>query len=293
MQHLNERKLQQALLYAIRPSRPKGTPRLQGLYIFGPKDSKAFPRVNKHVNVYPPGIAPTDTMPTYRGVTTSQGAQIGAEWNKKSQEALENEVSQNSDMWFGKCGKIYPKLISLDWASTIHACQHLICFDAILCHGRRHFSNGWSPQLDSQPYRRAATYALEGCSSCKSAPEGLSKYGVSSIGSFPLLAPVPLHSSTTKSAKAPFQGQIDKKLLVRCIECLKDRYCESCRRWWCENCYEIPNQIVLYEGGSWEAETTGVCRRQEKQVKVHMGLCVENCLVGEMMSGAGSNGMWG
>jgi hypothetical protein len=28
-------------------------------------------------------------------------------------------------------------------------------------------------------------------------------------------------------------------------------------------------------------------------VKVFSKLCVEHCLVGEMMSGAGSNGMWG
>lgn len=28
-------------------------------------------------------------------------------------------------------------------------------------------------------------------------------------------------------------------------------------------------------------------------VKVYSKLCVEHCLVSEMMSGAGSNGMWG
>ena len=28
-------------------------------------------------------------------------------------------------------------------------------------------------------------------------------------------------------------------------------------------------------------------------VKVFSKLCVEHCLVGEMMSGSGSNGMWG
>jgi hypothetical protein len=31
---------------------------------------------------------------------------------------------------------------------------------------------------------------------------------------------------------------------------------------------------------------------QEENVKVHMDLCVDNCLVGDMMAGAGSNGMW-
>jgi hypothetical protein len=28
-------------------------------------------------------------------------------------------------------------------------------------------------------------------------------------------------------------------------------------------------------------------------IKVFNNLCVENCLVGEMMAGAGSGGMWG
>jgi len=32
---------------------------------------------------------------------------------------------------------------------------------------------------------------------------------------------------------------------------------------------------------------------EPESIKVHMGLCIENCLVGEMMSGAGSLGMGG
>jgi len=32
---------------------------------------------------------------------------------------------------------------------------------------------------------------------------------------------------------------------------------------------------------------------KSESIKVHMGLCIENCLVGEMMSGAGSFGMLG
>jgi hypothetical protein len=31
----------------------------------------------------------------------------------------------------------------------------------------------------------------------------------------------------------------------------------------------------------------------KETIKVHMGLCLEHCLVGEMMAGAGSHGMWG
>ena len=42
--HMNERKLQQYLRYAVRPSRPAGTPRVKGIYIFGPRDRKIIPK---------------------------------------------------------------------------------------------------------------------------------------------------------------------------------------------------------------------------------------------------------
>jgi hypothetical protein len=301
VQHLNERKLQQALLYAIRPSRSENTPKLQGLYIFGPKDAVSISRFKRYVNKYPPGVAPIDTMPSYQGVFASQGTQIGAEWNKKSQEALEEEATRNSDLWFGKCGKIFPKLASLDWATTLHACHGMISFDAVLCCGPRHqlpderSSSAWYKHPEFHIAPQVATHALESCSGCGSSPEGLSKFSTSSLDRFPLLAPVPLHSSTIKSAKAPFQGEVEKKLLVRCIECLRNRYCESCHHWWCEACYEIPDKgyNTLNEPLPWEAVVAGPVQEPEKNVKVHMGLCVESCLVGEMMSGAGSNGMWG
>lgn len=287
VQRLNERVIQQALLFAIRPSRPENTPKLQGLYIFGPKDAAPTPRFKRHVNKYPHGIAPIDTVPSYRGTMSSQGTQIGAEWNNKSREALEEEATRNRNLWFGRTGKIFPKLVSLDWASTLHACQGRISFDAVLCSGPRHqlptesSSSAWYTHSDFHITPQVATHALEGCSGCGTCPEGFSKFGTSPMDRLPLLAPVPLHSSTTKSAKIPLQGEVEKKLLVRCIECLKNLYCESCHRWWCEDCYEIPGQG--YDASSvtqpWESTVASPVQNPEKNVKVHMGLCVENCLV--------------
>jgi hypothetical protein len=43
----------------------------------------------------------------------------------------------------------------------------------------------------------------------------------------------------------------------------------------------------------WEAVDITKGGHPEKNVKVHIDLCVEDCLVAEMMPGAGSNGMWG
>jgi hypothetical protein len=76
---------------------------------------------------------------------------------------------------------------------------------------------------------------------------------------------------------------------------LKNRYCESCHRWWCEDCYELPGlrSDTSHKSQPWGDYIAGPTEKTEKNVKVHMGLCAENCLVGEMMSGAGSNGMWG
>ena len=113
---------------------------------------------------------------------------------------------------------------------------------------------------------------------------------------FPLLAPPPLHSSTIKAAKTPFPGFGDK-MLLRCTDCLRSRYCENCHKWWCEDCYEISDHGGFFVPGPaqpWGAAESGNSGlHPEKNVKVHMGLCVEDCLVAEMMSGAGSNGMWG
>lgn len=71
VKHLNERKLQQYLRYAVRPSRPAGTPRLKGIYMFSPRDPVPSPP------------STTTKMPskfTPKGVMSSQGAQIGAQW---------------------------------------------------------------------------------------------------------------------------------------------------------------------------------------------------------------------
>ncbi|KAK3064505.1 hypothetical protein LTS18_006627, partial [Coniosporium uncinatum] len=68
--HLNERKLRQTLRYAVRPTRPAGTPRLKGMYVFGLMDS-ATPQPS-HIRERPP-----TQIPTGSGVMYAQGAQIG------------------------------------------------------------------------------------------------------------------------------------------------------------------------------------------------------------------------
>ena len=311
VQHLNERRLQQALMYAIRPSRPENTPKLQCLYIFGPKDPTPVARSRTHTNHYPAGIAPIDTLPSYGGVISSQGAQIGAQWNQKSEEALADDWARDGDKWFYKSGKVLSKQPSSEWATTIMACRGIISFDAVLCGGPRHSTSSVADRLGygfehSSPWHRhpehrisprVATHALGGCHGCGVASEGFAVFGQSPLDRFPLLAPLSIHSSTEKAAKSPINFGLNssKRLIARCSDCLKNRYCESCHKWWCEDCYEV-TMDTLPASTEWDAVVTtlGSLDESEKEnVKVHMGLCAEECLVAEMMSGAGSNGMWG
>jgi hypothetical protein len=303
VQNLNHRKLQQALIYAVRPSRPARTPKLKGLYFFGPKDAAPISRLDRRVTNHAHDNSAADIAASRGGVIYSQGAQIGARWNQISGDTLAEEMVRGGDKWYSRMGRVLAKPPSIDWAETMYACQGIISFDAVLCHGPHHSAleapsgdtskSTWYKNPHAHIPPRVATHSIGGCSCCQTAPERFSKFGSSPLGQFPLLAPPPLHSSTAKAAKAPFVGSGDK-LLLRCMDCLRTRFCESCHKWWCEDCYEIPSQG--HAGGSqqlWEAVGTALGGHTEKNVKVHIGLCIEDCLVAEMMSGAGSSGMWG
>ncbi|CAL3968931.1 hypothetical protein PZA11_004885 [Diplocarpon coronariae] len=288
VQNLNERKLQQALIYAVRPSRP-ADPKLHALYIFGARDTPPIPRF--------PRAGPADIWAADGGVFSTPGAQIGAQWNQKSGDILANELACGADRWYQAGGKVLTKTPSLGWANTVSSCHGFISFDAVVCNGPRH-SPGTSDSKQHTPWYRSegahlssrvATHSISGCSSCGKAPEGIAKFNYSSPNRFPLLAPPPLHNLTAKAAKAPF-SLFEDKLLLRCMECLRDRFCESCHRWWCEDCYQVPETI---SGPSRFLENADVIARSDQKLKVHMCLCVEHCLVLEMMSGAGGNGMWG
>lgn len=300
VKHLNERKLQQYLRYAVRPSRPEGTPRVKGIYLFGPRDRQ-----------HEPDSSRASSPSSSRGIMTSQGAQIGAEWNEKSSRALNTALARTADRWYQSSGKMITKRPSPEWAEVVQACEGIISFDAVLCRGPRHdpskayMREGVAsniPHPGSYLRSTLATVALgpAGCETCHSASEGPAIYGDSPAAHFPLLSPVPLHGSTLRAAKAPhtIDGSSPPPLFMRCEDCLKGRWCERCHKWWDEGCYAgstLAQRTELQQTELAETFTTdGVLTMIPKQtIKVHMGLCIEHCLVGEMMAGAGSNGMWG
>ena len=295
VEHLNERKLQQALLYAVRPSRPVRTPRLQGLYVFGSKSARPLPQLQQFASQSHTGITPSETVASHQtGVVHTQGAQLGAQWSSNFADAVTENLGRGGDKWYQKNGTVLAKVPTSEWATTMLACQKIISFDAVLCRGPRHFDvvepwqvskpAPWYLRPSSHLPPRIGTHSLGYCAGCGASPEGFSKCRASPMEQFPLLAPPPMHSSTARVAKMPFSAS-DDELLVRCRDCLLGRYCESCAAWWCEICYEIPIPAMGPLG-----HPNG---NAEIQIKVHMGLCVEYCLVPEMMTGSGSNGMWG
>ncbi|KAI7778774.1 hypothetical protein LA080_001641 [Diaporthe eres] len=232
VKNLNEPKLRAALQMAVRPSRPEGTPRLKGLYIFGAKD--------------PPCLT-GDTAAIGNG-----GNATAAGWNQRSHQALSDVLHQPSDLW-----------------------------------GPRHFnspafgqvsigpSSPPSPQVPSS--WAVATHALDGCAGCGAAPEGWTVWGESAgtdgdddTCRFPLLAPPPVHSSNTKVACCPSGADVkpsrsggsnrteQRRFLARCMECLRDRYCWGCNKWWCEKCY-VPGQMDSHVDGLYYKVRDGLC----------------------------------
>jgi hypothetical protein len=298
--HLNERKLMHVLKYAVRSSRPEGTPKLKGLYVFGPMDPRPTPEPaigrRRSPTRYP------DSPPS--GVMNALGAQLGAEWNRKSQEALSFDLQRTDDKWYQPSGRMFKRTPVSDWAETLQACEGIIHFDAVLCRGPRHDPQNFVG-LDTEAIHHqhssylpptVATVALgtDGCAKCGSCPEGPATFGQSPSHHLPLLAPPRLHSPSIRAAQMPHckDGSGPPPLYIRCDACLKHRHCERCSKWWDETCYSPGTRTELQQTELLQDWQTATEARTKDEIKVHMGLCVDTCLVGEMMSGSGAGGMW-
>lgn len=288
VQLLNEGKLQQALKYAVRTTRPEGTPKLQALYIFGPSDPKPS-KLKMRSNIDDHIDASSSIIPG--SIMHAQGAQIGAAMDVVMTPSTTNRPSKNVDKWYRGEGKVLSRPISAAWEATLIDCEGIISFDAVLCRGPRHlhasnlsYDSNTNVRFAEGLPMRAANISLQGCHACGTSPEGFLP-SKTCQARLPLLAPPPLHASTRRACITPFEHSPDG-FLARCADCMRARFCESCYKWWCEDCYTLPE--VALNTRSLLADGQG-----EDDVKVHMGLCVETCLAPSMMAGAGSNGLWG
>ncbi|RAL13629.1 uncharacterized protein BO97DRAFT_449693 [Aspergillus homomorphus CBS 101889] len=241
--HLDERKLMQVLNHAVRPTRPKGTPRLKGIYHFMPIPQAQGIVRRKYRDWW---------STRFSGQDSSETSTPGEGTIPCGQTTSDSCVQ---DSWYYPAGKIYKRIIDDKWAETIQKCEGIIAFDAVLCRGRRHNADFHAtiPQNgeNSLPERRLlgpaiATVALGpgGCDGCHSAPEGPALWGESPEERFPLLVPPPLHSSTLAEARrpalVPHKGAV---LIARCTECLTDRWCHRCNKWFCADCLPHPERV--------------------------------------------------
>ena len=241
--HLNERKLMQVLQYAVRPTRPPGTPRVKAIYHFTPMD---------HPHSRPP------VRPRYRDWWSSRcqnpGATSPSSTREEEQPVEEVWATEYQNDWYLPSGQLLKNNIDEEWAQTIKKCEGIISFDAVLCRGPRHNVDLFSSTNQTQPPLDGgllgpsiATVALgpQGCDSCHTSPEGPAIWGQSGLERFPLLAPVPLHSSSVVAAKRPvvYPDQ-NPALIARCTECLTNRRCNRCNKWFCSSCLPQPVRIT-------------------------------------------------
>ncbi|KAL7923315.1 hypothetical protein ACQKWADRAFT_290550 [Trichoderma austrokoningii] len=216
VKNLNQARLRQALQYACRPTRRPGSPKLKALYVFGARDVVAAAK--------PSGPS---------------ASSISTEWNKKSQTALASSLKQEGDAWWHKKGRMIPRPVSREWANCMLACRGLIVFDAVLCQGPRHRNSpAHRGRSNAGSAPAVATYALSGCETCHKAPEGFTY--PNGISPLPLLAPLPLLSSSLRAATTPKDA--DASFVPRCLDCIRERYCTGCNKWWCEPCYNFTGQ---------------------------------------------------
>lgn len=241
--HLNERKLMQVIQHAVRPTRPSGMPRVKGIYYFTPINQRRPTSRRRSRDWWSSRLCDSKTACQASSCHTSN----------HEPAAREPDPCHSQNAWYRPSGKLLKGPIEEGWAQTLQKCEGIIAFDAVLCRGPRHNVDFYSSANENGPRPEGgllrpaiATIALgpRGCDGCRSSPEGPAVWGQSPDEYFPLLSPPPLHSSKVSEAKNPHpSGDGHPVLIARCEECLTDRWCHRCNKWFCFNCLPRPERI--------------------------------------------------
>lgn len=218
VKNLNQKQLRDALQYACSPSRDVSL-RLKGLYFFGPSDNTIHTR-----------------SVTYNGDSSTA---VVDEFARDSDTMLVAEQS-SGDAWWDIKGRQLRRVPD-EWASCLLACAGFVAFDALLCCGPRHKNShvAGKSNIPSNHEPAIAIYSLKGCHICGTAPEGEIRPMSHSASCLPLLAPPPIMASSLHAATAP--RSTAGTIIARCAECIKERHCNCCNKWWCESCYHLPS----------------------------------------------------
>ncbi|KAL1998264.1 hypothetical protein VTN02DRAFT_6518 [Thermoascus thermophilus] len=241
--HLNERKLMQVIQHAVRPTRPSGMPRVKGIYYFTPLAERGGTSRRKY----------RDWWSSKLGNSTTAGQASSCHAANHPAAGREPDPYHSLNAWYRPSGKLLKSTIEEGWAQTLQKCEGIIAFDAVLCRGPRHNADLYSSAHADGPRSEGgllppavATIALgpKGCDGCRSSPEGPAVWGQSPDEHFPLLSPPPLHSSKVSDAKNPYpSGDGHPVLIARCEECMTDRWCHRCNKWFCVSCLPHPERI--------------------------------------------------
>ncbi|KAJ5806969.1 hypothetical protein N7474_010561 [Penicillium riverlandense] len=243
-QHLNERKLMQVIQHAVRPTRPAGTPRVKAIYYFSPMPSPPRATARRRYRDWW-----GDRMGS-RSPSQTRSDSSSDQEEKRHFETLQNP-RQLQNEWYRSSGKLFKHSLEEGWARTVQKAEGIIAFDAVLCRGPRHNIELYSSDAEDPPQGpllspAIATVALgpRGCDGCHSSPEGPAIWGQSPDVQFPLLSPLPLHLSSVAAAQSPelIDGE-HPVLIARCADCLTDRWCHRCNKWFCSNCLPSPQRI--------------------------------------------------
>ncbi|CAK7565229.1 MAG: hypothetical protein SEPTF4163_003141 [Sporothrix epigloea] len=303
--HCNEVQLQQILRTACRTSRPDGTPKLRGLYIFGGGGRSGETGWDNALGGYQQHALSLSSSSS----SSSTAAALGVQGNELS----------GDELWYRSRGRVLSRTTaSAGWATTLMACRGVLAFDGVLCNGPRHANSPVFGKLPGQvggggsgassgsaspasgrvsPHHRPpaspsnalfamASFALEGCADCGSAPEGWTTWGRpaparpgeegdSLLSQFPLLWPPPRLSSNVRVAQCP-EGEsaaanchghsrqlydndtkAPSRFIARCEWCAYGRLCALCHRWWCETCMPDQEIAVSWTFASSSATTGG------------------------------------
>ena len=275
--HLNERKLMQTIQYAVRPTRPEGTPRVKGIYYFSPRTKLPRAPVRRRYR---------DWWSSRMGGSRSSSATSSNASSDNEEEDGHGIPRPEQNEWYSPSGKLFKHSLDDGWGQVLQKCEGLIAFDAVLCRGPRHDVSLSPPADEENPAPETsllapavATVALgpRGCDGCHSSPEGPAIWGQSPDQQFTLLSPLPLHLSSVAAAKRP--EQIPGKhpfLIARCTDCLTDRWCHRCNKWFCSSCLPNPQHVQMNLSPHQTAvrpaqgQLTGVPGTRERRVSSHV-----------------------
>lgn len=295
------------------------------MYIFGPKDAAPGLLSQDKTLAPTPGVASAWNQKSQKALTASLIEEPEA-WYVRRGEQFPRRISSEWAATLVDCNGV----IAFDTVLCTGP-RHLNspAWGTVSIEALEAASN---PASRSVPHYGVATHSLGGCAGCGAAPEGWTVWGDDGIpasrdsydrrssnsgcpetGRFPLLAPPPMHSSNLRVAMCPAGQPVNSRLaslssakhgqarfIPRCVDCIRERYCAGCRRWWCESCYVGPWASALGgHGGATDTEadlvsnqnshTTGASQSQDTplQPRADDPIC-ENGLCRELFLAVGS-----